>query len=145
MIVVGTLHSKLYIRDKYEGRFLSWAKKQLNPDYVEPSACTHLPLPPLPSSAPLVPSTPLPESIISGSPAWDPSSRTPGRPLGEEGGDQGPNDRHDTNFEPRRRIPKPAGRVNRKDGYSLKESLELDEAVYVEIKVSRMILVICFH
>jgi hypothetical protein len=147
MIVIGTLDSKLYIRDEYNGRFLVWAIKRLNPDFVEPSASTHLP-PPLASTAPLVPSTPLPDGILSNSPAWNPGSRTPGGPLEEQEGGQGPSDRHDTNFKPlppQRRIPKPAGRVNRKDGYSLKESLGLDEDVYLEIKVSRVILVICFY
>ena len=148
MIVTGILDSKLYIRGEYDGCFLSWAIKQLNPDFVEPPASTHLPPLPLASTAPLVPSTPLPDGILLGSPAWQPGLQTPGRPLEEQGGGQGPSNHHDANFEPlppQCHIPKPAGWVNRKDGYSLKESLGLDEGIYLEIKVSRGILVIYFY
>jgi hypothetical protein len=146
MIVTGSLDSKLCIRGQYNGRFLSWAMKQLNHDFVEPSASTHLP-PPLTSTTPLVPSTPLPDGILSDSPAWNPSSRTPGRPLEEQEGGQGSSHSHDTNFEPpppQCRIPKPAGRANRKNGYSLKESLGLDEGAYLAIKVRQLTLVTCF-
>jgi hypothetical protein len=142
MIVARALDAKLYISSEYDGHFLSWAIEQFNPDFVQPSASTHLPPLPLASSAPPVPSTPLPDGIISNSPAWDPSSRTPGRSLDEQGDGQGSTDRNSP-LPPHRRIPKPPGRVNRKDGYSLKESLQLDEGVYLEIKVSHTILVIC--
>ena len=146
MIVTGTLDSKLYIRGEYDGRFLIWAIKQLDPDFVEPPASTHLP-PPFASTAPLVPSTPLPDGILSDSPAWNPGSRTPGRPLEEPEGGQAPSHSHDTNFEPlprRRHIAKPAGRVNRSGGYSLQESLGLDEGTYLAIKVRRLNLFTCF-
>jgi hypothetical protein len=105
--------------------------KQFDPDFIQSPPSPHLPTLPLPSTAPLVPSTPLPDGIISDSPAWQPGSRTPGRPLEEP-------------RPPQHRIPKPAGRVNRKNGYSLKESMELEERVYLEIKVSQMNLVIRF-
>ena len=111
--------------------------KQLNSDSNEPPPSTQLPA--LASTAPIVPSTPLPDGILLSSPAWQPGSRTPVRPLEEQGGGQGPPDRQDMTFEPlppQRRIPKPTGQVNRKDGYSLKESLGLEHDVYLEIKVS---------
>ena len=140
MIVTVTLDSKLYIRGEYDGRFLCWAIKQFDSDFVQPSASSHLLPPPFASTSttPAVSSTPLPDRIISDSPTWDPGSRTPRGPPEEQGGGPGPSDRHDPNSQPlppQRRIPKPPGRVNRKDGYSLKDSLGLDEGVYLEIKV----------
>ena len=77
---------------------------------------------------PSIPSTPLPSHVDSGSvsPAWDPSSRTPGRLPDEE--QIGP-------ALPRELIKRPAGRPNRKDGYDLMQAAGLDNASYAEIMV----------
>jgi hypothetical protein len=107
-------------------------------DLTVPPATTDVPLLPCIPSASQVPSTLLPEGIISSSPAWDPSSQTPGRSFEEQGDGQRPTHCHDTRLEtwpPHRQIPKPAGRVNRKGGYSLEKSLQLDKSTYLEIKV----------
>jgi hypothetical protein len=81
-----------------------------------------LPLPYGPPSAP-VPSTPLPFGVVfGGTPAWDPSSRTPCR-------------WYEDNVPEVPEIPKPGGKLNRTAGFSLKDCLEMEDSVYLEIKV----------
>ena len=76
-------------------------------------------------SLPLVPSTPLPDQVIfGGSPAWDPSSRTPRVPEPDS-----------PPLSPHRLIPKPPGKLNRTKGYYLKAYLDLADDLYVEITV----------
>jgi hypothetical protein len=78
------------------------------------------------------PSTPLPSEVISGgSPAWDPSSRTPGRPF----------ECDDPPVRPHLLIPKPAGKLNRTNGYNLEDTLKLDGDLYSEINVRRSLLI----
>jgi hypothetical protein len=84
-----------------------------------------------PSSTLLVPSTPLPPQVIfGGTPAWDPSSRTPRTPGSwydrQETQQAGPSSVQ--------LIKKPAGKVNRTGGYNLEESANLGDE-YSEIKV----------
>jgi hypothetical protein len=70
---------------------------------------------------PLIPSTPLPEQVVfGGTPAWDPSSRTP-RKLS------------DPPIPPSHLIPKPRGQINR--NYKLEEVLDLDDGLLPKIQV----------
>ena len=79
---------------------------------------------PIPPSLPLVPSTPLPPQVVfGGTPAWDPSSRTP---VPEP--DSPPTPRHLL-------IQKPPGKLNRSNGYYLQSALNLGGDLYAEIDV----------
>ena len=86
-----------------------------------------------------MPSTPLPDRLISTSPAWDPSSRTPGRPLEE------PEEANLLPLPSYRHIPKPKGGVNRAGGYYLHEILGIDKGEVSKMKVSGQILFIHFY
>lgn len=85
---------------------------------------------------PEVPSTPLPSYVTGGSisPAWDPSSRTPGRHDDEE---------QQAQPSPLQLIKRPPGKPNRKGGYDLKEAAGLDDTEYAEIKVRKHFWELC--
>jgi len=86
-----------------------------------------IPIPTSPETP--LPLTPLPPHVISSSlsPAWDPSSHMPERPINE-------------NIESSQSsmlIIKPCSKVNHnKNGYNHKEAMGLDDSTYEEIKVS---------
>jgi hypothetical protein len=82
------------------------------------------------ASIPLIPSTPLPPQVVFGSvsPAWDPSSRTPGRTSSHEESPSAPS-------QPRKNIKKPKGAHDRSAGYNLKQLLGWEDDTYFEIEV----------
>jgi hypothetical protein len=91
-----------------------------------------LPMPKPMRTVPVVPSTPLPTETLGGSPAWDPSSRTP--LWHDRRADEGESS-YPGHSQPL--IPKPHGRLNRsKEGYNHKQSLNLGDDLYAKITVS---------
>ena len=134
MAVSSVFDSQLYFRNEYHHWFVTQATKQFGFGLVQslvnpPPPLSHLP------PTPLVPSTPIPEGQIFGSPAWQPGSRTPGRSLDEQ---EGPSDRHDSHFvplPPHRRIKKPPGRAGRTVGW-LQKALTVDTVVFTQMRVS---------
>jgi hypothetical protein len=135
MAVTNVFNSQLYFRNEYHSWWVSWATKKFGFGFVQPSVKIQPPPLSLAPPTPLVPSTPIPEGLIFGSPAWQPSSRTPERSLDEQ---EGLCDRHDTHFvplPPHRRIQKPPGKAGRSVGW-LQRALKVDSAVFTQMRVS---------
>jgi hypothetical protein len=132
MTVTNMFNSESYFRSEYDSRWLSWAIEKYDFHFAEPSVTVRPPPLSLVPPTPLVPSTPLPEGLIFGSPAWQPGSRTPGRPLDEP---EGPSDPPFVPLPPYRQIQKPRGKAGRSVGW-LQQALEVDLGVFTQMRVS---------
>lgn len=116
---IGTTYLTYGIRGEEHSE---WALEFFSSGPALPSPPSPPPAPFIPPSAP-VPSTPLPFGVVfGGTPAWDPSSRTPIRSRLREDDDV-------------QEISKPAGKLNRTGGFSHKDALEMEDSLYSEIKV----------
>jgi hypothetical protein len=130
MTVSSVFDSQLYFRNEYYRWFVTQATEQFGFGMVKPSVNPPPPLLHLPPT-PLVPSTPIPEGQIFGSPAWQPGSRTPRRSSDEQDEQQKrPSDCRDA------RIPKPPGKAGRSVGW-LQQALKVDPDVFTQMRVSR--------
>jgi hypothetical protein len=132
MTVMNMFNSKSYFRSEYYSWWLSWAIEKYDFHFAQPSV-TVCPLPLLlVPPTPLVPSTPLPEGLIFGSPAWQPGLRTLGRSLDES---EGPSDPPFVPLAPHRQIQKPRGKAGRSVGW-LQQALKVDLDIFMQMRVS---------
>jgi len=123
------LNSEMFFRGEPQ---VKWADIFFPAQAARGSVETSDSVPILPSPVPLVPSTPLPPQVIfGGTPAWDPSSRTPLRPS----------ELDDPPIPLHQLIPKPPGKLNRSKGYYLDEALNLEGGLYSEIDVRSYLLI----